>query len=157
MATTNYERVGQALSPLSAGLAPFVERECKAKYGADWVRLVARNERANPSDVQFLLAVLADEWRNVFSRVLDKGHRAFVGELIEIRNRWAHQARFSTDDAYRALDTIHRMLTAVAAAEQASEVDRVRQDLLRVRFDEQARHTQRRAAVAAVEGSPAGG
>jgi predicted AAA+ superfamily ATPase len=157
MATTNYERVGQALSLLSAGLAPFVERECKAKYGADWVRLAARNERANPSDVQFLLAVLADEWRNVFGRVLDKGHRAFVGELIEIRNRWAHQARFSTDDAYRALDTIHRLLTAVAAAEQATEVDRMRQDLLRVRFDEQARQTQRRAAVVAVEGSPAGG
>ena len=157
MATTNYDRVGQALSLLSAGLAPFVERECKAKYGADWIRLVARNERANPLDVQFLLAVLVDEWRNVFSSVLDKGHRAFVGELIEIRNRWAHQARFSTDDAYRALDTIHRLLTAVSAAEQATEVDRMRQDLLRVRFDEQARHTQRRAAVAAIEGSPAGG
>jgi predicted AAA+ superfamily ATPase len=157
MAVSNYDRVGQALSLLSAGLTPFVERECKAKYGSDWVQLVARSERANPSDVQFLLAVLADEWRNVFSRVLDKGHRAFVGELIEIRNRWAHQSRFSTDDAYRALDTTHRLLTAVAAADQASEVDRMRQDLLRLRFDEQARHTQRRAAVAATEGSPASG
>jgi predicted AAA+ superfamily ATPase len=157
MTMTNYERVGQALSLLSVGLAPFVERNCKAKYGADWVRLVARYERANPADVQFQLSVLADQWRDVFGRVLDKGHRAFVGELIDVCNRWAHQDRFSTDDSYRALDTVHRLLTAVAAAEQAVEVDRMRQELMRIRFDEQARHTQRRAAVAPIDGAPASG
>jgi hypothetical protein len=157
MATTNHERVGRALGLLAAGLQPFVERECKAKYGEDWVRLVARHERANPSDVQFLLGVLADEWRDVFSRVLDKGHRAFVGELIDTRNRWAHQDRFSTDDAYRALDTVHRLLTAVAASEQVVEIDHMRQELLRARFDEQARQAQRRSAVAPVEGQPASG
>jgi hypothetical protein len=157
MATSNYERVGQGLALLSTGLAPFVERECKAKYGVDWVNLVARSGRARPADVQFQLAVLADEWRNVFSRVLDKAHRAFVGELIDVRNRWAHQGRFSTDDAYRALDTIHRLLTAVAAADEATEADRMRQELLRARFDEQARHTQRRAAATSVEGAPSSG
>ena len=149
--------MGQGLGFLSAGLQPFVERECKAKYGSDWVKLVARSERADPSDAQFLLAVLADEWRDVFSRVLDKGHRAFVGELIDVRNRWAHQGRFSTDDAYRALDTIHRLLSAVSASQQVVEVDHLRQEALRARFDEQARQSQRRAAVSAVEGQPAGG
>lgn len=157
MASTNQERVGRALALLSSGLAPFVERECKAKYGENWAKMVARHERASQGDVQFLLGVLADEWREVFSRVLDKGHRAFVGELIDIRNRWAHQNGFSTDDAYRAIDTVHRLLTAVAASEQVVELDRMRQDLLRTRFDEQARQTKRRSAVAAVEGQPAGG
>jgi Swt1-like HEPN len=80
-----------------------------------------------------------------------------VSELIEIRNRGAHQGSFSTDDAYRALDTVQRMLASVAAADQALEADRMRQELLRVRFSEQARQTQRRAAVVPIEGQPAGG
>ena len=44
MAATNHERVGAALSLLSQGLAPFVERECVAKYGQAWVEALAANE-----------------------------------------------------------------------------------------------------------------
>jgi predicted AAA+ superfamily ATPase len=98
-----------------------------------------------------------DEWQAVFSRALGPSERNYVFELRDIRNRWAHQATFSTDDAYRALDTIHRLLLAVSAAGEAVEVDKIRQDLLRTRFSEQARQTQRRVAVAAVEGQPAAG
>lgn len=49
------------------------------------------------------------------------------------------------------------MVTSIAAADEAVEVDRMRQDLLRGRFAEQARQTQRRAAVTPIEGQPAGG
>jgi hypothetical protein len=157
MAVTNHERVGRALALLTEGLAPFVARECRARYGEHWVGRVARHEYANPNDAQFLLTVLADQWREIFSKVLGRTERTYVSELIEIRNRWAHQGNFSTDDAYRALDTIQRMLASVAAADQALEADRMRQELLRVRFIEQARQTQRRAAVAPIEGQPAGG
>ncbi|MGH2602702.1 MAG: Swt1 family HEPN domain-containing protein, partial [Dehalococcoidia bacterium] len=157
MAVTNHERVGRAVDLLRRGLAPFVERECKAKYGDRWVQLVARHERMNRNDAQFLLAVMADEWRNVFDRVLGRSERNFVSELIEARNAWAHQATFSTEDAYRVLDTVHRLLTSVSAADEAVEVDKIRQDLLRTRFAEQARQTQRRVAVAPVEGQPAAG
>jgi predicted AAA+ superfamily ATPase len=80
-----------------------------------------------------------------------------VSELRDIRNRWAHQDAFSGDDAYRALDSMYRLLLAVSAAEQAVEVDRMRQDLLRSRFAEQARQNQRKAAVTPIEGQPAGG
>jgi hypothetical protein len=157
MATTNYERVGKALDLLRQGLAPFVARECKARYGDGWVQRVARHGRANPEDSQFLLVALMDQWREVFAKVLGHTERSYVSEFVEIRNRWAHQGNFSTDDAYRALDTVHRMLTSVAAADEALEVDRMRQELLRSRFAEQARQTQRRAAVAPIEGQPAGG
>jgi predicted AAA+ superfamily ATPase len=157
MATTNHERVGRALDLLRQGLAPFVERECRARYGEDWIRLVARNDYASATDTSFLLGVMMGEWNEVFARVLGRTERNYVGELIGVRNNWAHQAAFSTDDAYRALDTMYRLLTAVSAAEQAVEIDRMRQDLLRTRFAEQARQTQRRAAVAPVEGQPAGG
>ena len=93
----------------------------------------------------------------MFRNVLGQSERTYVSELRDVRNRWAHQDTFSGDDAYRALDSIHRLLLAVSAADEAVEVDKMRQDLLRSRFAEQARHTQRKAAVAPVEGQPAGG
>src|SRR5919109_332457 len=157
MAVTNHERVGRALVLLTKGLAPFVERECKARYGEHWVGRVARHQYANPNDAQFLLTVLTDQWREGFGKGLGRTQRNYVSELIEIRNRWAHQGTFSTDDTYRAIDTIHRMLTSLSSADEALEADRMRQELLRSRFAEQARQTQRRAAVAPVEGQPAGG
>ncbi len=165
MAATNHERVGRALALLSEGVAPFVERECQARYGERWLAAVARmdpgtiqsGKRVSPTDAQFLLKVIWDEWQSVFRTTLGQSERTYVSELREVRNRWAHQGAFSGDDAYRALDSVHRLLLAVSAADEAIEVDRMRQDLLRGRFAEQARSTQRRVAVAPVEGRPAGG
>jgi uncharacterized protein len=165
MAMTNHERVGKALALTSEGLAPFVERECKAKYGEGWVQAVTRmgatpgsgGRKVSVNDAQFLLKVIWDEWQPVFRNVLGQTDRTYVSELRDVRNRWAHQDKFSTDDAERALDTMRRLLLAVSAADAALEVDRMRQDLLRVRFAEQARQTQRRSAVVPIEGQPAGG
>lgn len=44
-------------------------------------------------------------------------------ELREVRNRWAHQHTFSTDDPYRALDSAARLLTAVSAP-QADDIEK---------------------------------
>jgi predicted AAA+ superfamily ATPase len=165
MAVTNHERVGKALVLLSEGLAPFVARECQAKYGDGWVKAMSRmdpdstqsGKKVSPTDAQFLLRVVWDEWQTVFRNVLGQSERTYVSELRDIRNRWAHQDAFSGDDAYRALDSMHRLLLAVSAADQAVEVDKMRQDLLRSRFSEQARQNQRKAAVTPIEGQPAGG
>jgi len=45
-----------------------------------------------------------------------------------VRNKWAHQEAFTTDDAYRALDSIARLLTATSAAE-AQEVEKQKQEV----------------------------
>ncbi len=90
----------------------------------------------------------------MFRNTLGQAERSLVNELREVRNKWAHQEPFSTDDAYRALDSLVRLLKAVSAPE-AEEVDTQKQELLRVRFEEQARRETRRAAVAPVEGRPA--
>src|SRR5229473_3091287 len=82
---------------------------------------------------------------------------SIVSELRETRNTWAHQKPFSGDDAYRALDSMQRLLTAVSAMQQASEVERQKQELLRIRFDEQVRHETRKVAVAPIEGRPTTG
>ena len=79
-----------------------------------------------------------------------------MSELRDIRNRWAHQESFSSDDAYRALDSTHRLLTAVSSPE-TGEVENMKMELLRVRFDEQARTQRRRTAGTAIENQATGG
>src|SRR5215472_1265713 len=162
MAQSNHERVGRALEILNTGLTPFVEREMLAKYGERWRYEAAKSLReqhlaseGSPHlDTQGLLLILWDQWHEVFKNVLGHAERSLVSELREVRNKWAHQQAFSTDDAYRALDSIQRLLNAVSAAQEASEVERQKYEVLRVRFEEQARHETRKAAVAPIEGRP---
>ena len=164
MAITNHERVGKALDLLRAGLAPFVERELKAKLGKDWAfelrdllsdtRLGAGNNDAL-NDIAVLLVVMDRKWGDVFRLVLGRSERSLVNELIAARNRWAHQEAFSSDDAYRALDSAGRLLAAVSAP-QADDVEKMKMELLRVRFDEQARGEKRKSAGTAIESAVTG-
>ena len=159
MATTNHERVGKALDLLKAGLGPFVDRELKRAIKNKRVDAGVLNWFDDPNlrkrplaewDVAALLKLMWDNWNMVFRDVLGPAERGFVGELRGHRNRWAHQEFFSSDDAYRALDTANRLLTAVSAKE-AAELDKLKMELLRVRFDEQARGQRRRQASLAIE------
>jgi hypothetical protein len=166
MAITNHERVGKALEQLNTGLRPFVERELKATYKERWV------ETARPSfpnwqqtgkdaaqlnwDTQALLSVMWELWNDCFRKILGPSDRSLVSELRDVRNKWAHQKAFSTDDAYRAIDTISRLLTAVAAPE-VEQVDQMKAETLRVKFDEQVRSQKRKESSIAVEGKPAAG
>ena len=159
MAITHHERVGKALELLKAGLVPFVEREFKAKFGEGWAfemrdalsdtRLgTSKDETIN--DVAALLVVMDRKWGDVFRQILGKTERSLVNELIAVRNRWAHQETFSGDDTYRALDSAGRLLTAISAP-QSDEIEKVKTELLRVRFDEQARSEKRKTAGTAIE------
>jgi len=157
MAKTNRDRVGEALELLVKGLLPFIEREMKAVHGDKW-KTVARQsfggKKVNWSDPQTVLTVTWDQWNVVFKNVLGHAERSLVSELRQVRNRWAHMENFSTDDAYRALDSVARLLAAVSAPE-AEEVEKRKMELLRRRFEEQRRADARKAAVAPVEGRPA--
>src|SRR5260370_33293907 len=79
-----------------------------------------------------------------------------MNELRDTCNKWAHQKAFSTDNLYRALDSIHLLLTSISA-ETANEIERQKQEVLRIRFEEQARKETRKAAVAPIEDQPAAG
>lgn len=157
MAVTNHDRVGKAMELLREGLEPYCERYCSTTIGADW-RERARDVpgRVSDRDVQFLLKVMLDFWREVFDRALGRSGRTLVHELLDIRNAWAHQEQFSTDDTYRAIDSAHRLLRAVSA-EQAEEVDKLKQDLLRTKYAEEARSQKRKAAATPLEGMEVGG
>jgi predicted AAA+ superfamily ATPase len=166
MAQSNHERVGKALDLLNDGLRPFIEREMQAVYGARWQQEAARSLREQHFsedggdlhlDTQALLLILWDQWHAVFKNVLGHAERALVSELREVRNNWAHQQPFSSDDAYRALDSAQRLLAAVSAAAQAAEVGRQKDELMRLRYEEQRRSETRKVVVAPIEGKPAVG
>lgn len=44
------------------------------------------------------------------------------------------------------------MLTAVSAVKEADELEKQKTELLRLRFDEQARHEKRKSASSGIEG-----
>lgn len=162
MAATNSDRVGQALKLLAEGLEPFVERECEAHWGEKWRDEVSSSDRGQArdlqlSDVQVQLRLMAEQWRYVFGKILSQADRALVGELIDIRNRWAHQEAFSGDDAYRGVDSTHRLLMSIAAGKQAEQADKLKRDLLRQSFEKQTRNARRSRGTAPIEGKPEGG
>jgi predicted AAA+ superfamily ATPase len=164
MAITNYERVGKAMELLKAGLAPFVEREFKNLYKgralveAQRFMTSERLEANRPFaawDAAVLLRLMWDAWNDVFRKTLGQAERSLVSELRDVRNKWAHQEPFSGDDADRALDSTERLLTAVSAS-QADEVRKVKMELRRTIFDEQARSERRRSSGTAIESAVAG-
>jgi len=161
VAITNHERVGKMLDLLRDGLRPFIERELKAQYQQLWLEEVratlshqqltfAGTEDKPHWDIAAILAVMWNQWNEVFRKTLGQAERTLVSELRDTRNKWAHQRPFSTDDAYRALDSAARLLAAVSAPE-ADEVEKMKMELLRVRFDEQVRTEKRRSAGTAIE------
>lgn len=167
MSVSNRERVGRVLDLLRDGLYPFVEREMRSIYGDKWVvaatpfvpedHSLRRNvQQILKQDESALLKLMSNQWREVFKKTLGNAERSLVGELIDTRNSWAHNKPLSTDDAYRALDSVSRLLSAFSAPE-ADEVDKQKQELLRLRFTEQARRETRRATLQPLEGNPVGG
>ena len=164
MATTNHERVGKAQDLLKDGLGPFVEREFRSAYGdratAEANRF-AGDDRINVKcriaewDVAPLLKLMWEAWNDVFRKTLGPAERSLLGELRDHRNKWAHQQTFSGDDAYRALDSAGRLLTAVSAP-QADEIEKMKMELLRLRFDEQVRSEKRKSAGTAIESAATG-
>jgi predicted AAA+ superfamily ATPase len=155
MAMSNRERVGRGLEILAAGLGPFVDERmtAAAPAGRDWVEMLqardaakhGRDKQYSKSDPQFLLQVITEEWR-AFRDHLSRAEQSFASELRETRNRWAHGDAFSADDTYRALDTMERLLTAVDATGQATEVRSLRLEAQRSVLEAETRRTVRSAA-----------
>ena len=164
MATTNHERVGKAMELLKAGLGPFVDREIKSavKVGSLSPHVVKgfiddpllANKPITDWDAAAQLKIMWETWNDVFRKTLGKSERSLISELRDSRNKWAHQETFTSDDADRALDSAERLLTAVSAA-QAEDVRKIKMELRRVVFDEQARGEKRKTAGTAIESAVA--
>jgi predicted AAA+ superfamily ATPase len=166
MSISNRERVGRALNLLKEGLYPYIEREMKVLYKDKWLlaaipcidpdnTLRRKPEDILRNDLSAQLKLIWAKWEEVFKQTLGQAERTLVSELLNTHNSWAHDSTsVSSDDAYRALDSIARLLNAVSATEQSDIVEKQRNELMRHRYEEQARREVRRAAVASMEGTP---
>lgn len=173
MAKSNRDRVGEVMDALKAGLGPYVLREFKVRFGpaySESVRLALTTEAYQPPanatdgekklleaiDTQGWLNLLWRKWDDVFRERLGKSERSYVSELIGARNDWVHQKPFSAAAAQRVADTAGLLLNAVGANEQATAVQDVARDLMRLRFDEEAKQSVKKTtASAAPEATPA--
>lgn len=160
---SNRDRVQKGLDELRMGLTPFVERELKAKLGNYWVEEVTNRSKginregdAVHWDTQALLKAMVDNWQTVFRYVLGHVERAYVGELIHVRNNWAHEKPFTSDDVYRALDTMERLLRSVSEGDRAEAIGAIRADLQRQVYAEEARNKTRYQQLN-IEGTPQAG
>ena len=159
MAITNHERVGKAMDLLKSGLGPYVEREFASAFkehaGAEAIRFMGE-DRINAKrpiadyDAAALLKLMWESWNEIFRKTLGHAERSLLSELREHRNKWAHQQTFTGDDAYRALDSAGRLLTAISAS-QADDIEKMKAELLRLRFDEQVRTEMRKRPGGAIE------
>ena len=124
-------------------MRPFVEQQFQAYCGNNWRAEItqALRQDAEPLssmsgmhlDAHALLTLLRLRRGEVFRGILTFRERNYINELLDMRNRWAHQLRFSADDTFRTLDGIERLLAAVSAPQLADVVhlkDRFREEWL---------------------------
>ncbi|HMO64097.1 MAG TPA: Swt1 family HEPN domain-containing protein, partial [Verrucomicrobiota bacterium] len=164
MAITNQQRVGKALDLLREGLADFIQREFQGKYGdralAEAQPFLATDRLRGDKpivewDAAALLRLMWESWNEVFRQTLGHAERTLVSELRTVRDRWAHQENFSSDDADRALDSSERLLAAISAP-QSDAVRSMKLELRRQVYDEQVRGEKRKAGGSLIEVAAAG-
>jgi len=97
----------------------------------------------NLQDVTVLLNLFMDHWQGVFKKKLSQSDRAYVSELKEARNKWAHSEPISSDDTDRTLDTAARLCRNIAAPEQAEAIRLLREELQQQVYNDRARNRTR--------------
>lgn len=166
MALSNYERVGKALEIAKDALKPYISAQFQGVFGTGWENqlygyvstdafVAKEGVPFKDWDITALVSLLLGGWEDVFRKTLGKSERNLVFELRNVRNDWGHQQPFSLDASYRALDTIEQLLRAVSAPE-AAEIGKVKLDILRTKFDDEANKERRRVVIKKAE-SPVSG
>ncbi len=161
MGINNREKVGKALDLLCQGLYPYIAQKMQEVYGENWQSKAASHLQEQQKskrqvdeiirgDVSASLIIVRHEWEKVFKNNLSKTDRALANELIEVRNQWAHGSMFSTDDTYRAIDSVTRLLKSLSAP-QAEEAEKQRQEILRFLSQAQVRQDIRHLPVSPAE------
>ncbi len=162
MVMANTERIAKALDLLRDGLAPKCEETWQAFYGDDWLQRVNRqlhkpDRKPNPRDIAFVFKGIKVTWNEVFGHGFAPAIRSLVFEVAEVRNTWAHQGSFSSDDTARALDAMERVLEAFGDSDSRQSIKALRHDLRRQVVEEEARSERRKTAARPTEGQPQAG
>jgi len=162
MVMANTERISKALDLLRDGLRPKCEETWQGFFGDQWLdeinsRMHHPQDAPSTDDVAFLFHGMKATWNDVFSHGFPTAIRSLVFELADVRNNWAHQGSFSTDDTVRSLDSMERVLEAFGNADERKALRGMRRDLMRQMFDEESRAQRRKTAAKPTEGRPQAG
>lgn len=147
MATSNRDRVGRGFELLAEGLGPWVDDQMRDHSGnADWfaaytAQVQRPGQEMTLADPKVQLEVIDHFWHPVFRKTLGRSERSIVFLLRDIRNRWAHNATFGPDEAYRALDGVELLLRAASAGPQAAQAQRLKDEIMRDRYAEQEKRS----------------
>src|SRR5438067_22500 len=123
MQITNHEKIGRALECLRRGLVPLIDSQLRPEDKVSWRLRPVRGTRWDSAglDVKDCLEILNKFWNDRFQNPqLGRRERAWVNELIAVRNQHAHRTSAdedSNDNTQRALDTVERLLTAIKSPE----------------------------------------
>jgi predicted AAA+ superfamily ATPase len=150
MALSNRDRLGKALDQLRDGLLPYISRQLNDNIGPSWQDRLPPQAN-NLQDVLVLLGLFMEHWQNVFRKPLSQSDRAYVSELKEARNKWAHSEPLSSDDVDRYLDTAVRLCRNINASDQADAIRAMRGELQQQVFADRARNRTRYQATIANE------
>jgi len=162
MVMANSERIHKALDLFRDGLRPKCEATWAGFYGDDWLakvngQLHKPEPKPTTTDVAFVFKGMKATWNEVFSHGFPAAVRSLVFELSDVRNTWAHQGSFTTDDTSRALDSMERVLDAFGNLKERQQIRALRRDLMRQMFDEESRSERRKTAAKPTEGQPQAG
>ena len=137
MVVANRTRLNEAMDVLKDGLIPYVEAQLEAHLGDDWIdRFKNENRYVNLKsdgsvhwDVQLLCKTISGGyWNTIFQSKLDRIVRTYTNELLDVRNKIAHEEQFSGDQTYRALDTMQLLCEQVGATANANLLGSAKQD-----------------------------
>ena len=162
MVMANKERISRSLDLLRDGLAPRCAATWEGFFGPHWLeavnnRLHSPAQSPNMSDAAFLFKGVKSTWNEVFGHGFTPAVRALVFEVADVRNEWAHQGAFSSDDTLRALDSMERVLEAFGNLDERRKIRDLRHDLLRQMFEEESRAERRKTAAKPTESQPQAG
>lgn len=129
---SNHTLVSQGFRILLKAFAPYIARELGNEYGDKWWEkgvmdiLFEDQKRDLPVsgewaklvdslDVARCLLLFDLHWRQIFRKKLSIDHRTWAKELVGVRNKLAHLGGedFSDNDAWRALDTMSRLIEQI--------------------------------------------
>lgn len=71
--------------------------------------------KAGSADIQALLKACLAAWEPTLRRELPNVAKSYIHELIDIRNRWAHEEPFTRAESERATDTARQLAALIGA------------------------------------------
>ncbi len=159
MAKSNRDRVGEIMDLLKNGLGSYVSRRYKATYGDDYLKEMERKllsesfsiylpdeaTALEEIDTQGWLNLMIRSWNEAFASHLGAEDRRYTYEMREARNKLAHQKPFTNEQTQRIADTAKLLLEAVNATDESKAAGGQSNELLRIRFERDARNVTRQA------------